>query len=130
MSDLTCPCGSDKDYQLCCDVFHQQFNAPTAEKLMRSRYSAYVLELENYLLQTWHPSTRPAQLNLQQEGKVNWLGLKIIRCEAGNNHDNTGVVEFVARYKANSKATRLHETSQFVQEQGQWLYLSGQAGTE
>jgi len=126
MSDIDCPCGSGKSYTACCEIFHLKNNAAiaqTAETLMRSRYSAYVMEREDYLLQTWHPSTRPAQLNLQQEGNVKWLGLKIIRSE-------TETVEFVARYKVAGKATRLHEISTFVYEQGRWFYLAGQKGGE
>jgi SEC-C motif domain protein len=92
---------------------------------MRSRYSAYALGLETYLLQTWHPSTRPAALDVQAEltqGK--WLGLNI-RGHAENGDD--AWVEFVARYKPKSgPATRLHECSRFVREQDQWLYLDGE----
>lgn len=93
---------------------------------MRSRYTAFVRLDENYLLQTWHPSTRPDELGLRQQAPVKWLGLKIIRSEAGGENDNSGRVEFVARYKVNGKAQQLHETSQFVKTSGRWFYLQGE----
>lgn len=88
---------------------------------MRSRYSAYVLMRGDYLLATWHASTRPAHLDFDDQPQ--WLGLQI------KNHrvtgDNTSEVEFVARYKTNGRATRMHERSQFVQENQQWFYVDG-----
>jgi SEC-C motif-containing protein len=93
---------------------------------MRSRYTAYVQLDENYLLQTWHASTRPDTLRLQEQAPASWLGLKIIRTTAGGKDDHDGVVEFVARYKHNGKATRLHEISQFVKESARWYYLRGE----
>lgn len=93
---------------------------------MRSRYSGYVFAREDYLLRTWHESTRPGTLDLSGNADtVNWLGLKIIRTEAGGPADQQGVVEFVARYKIGGKAHRLHETSRFIRKDGQWLYLDG-----
>lgn len=122
-----CPCGSGEAYTACCGVFIDNGMLPeTAEQLMRSRYSAYVLAREDYLLCTWHGSTRPAQLGLQDAGPVKWLGLKILRCEAGGAHDHDGIVEFVARYQVNGRAERLQEVSRFVREAGQWLYVDGQ----
>jgi len=93
---------------------------------MRSRYTAFVRLDENYLLQTWHPSTRPHELGLRQQAPVKWLGLKIIRSEAGGENDNSGLVEFVAHFKVTGKAQRLHETSQFVKMSGRWFYLQGE----
>ncbi len=92
---------------------------------MRSRYSGYVLAREDYLLRTWHESTRPETLDPGDVGKLHWLGLKIVRTEAGGPDDTRGVVEFVARYKVGGKAHRLHETSRFVRESGPWFYLDG-----
>jgi SEC-C motif-containing protein len=98
--------------------------APTAEALMRSRYSAYVLALEPYLLATWHASTRPQPLTLAGDEKTRWLGLEIKR------HAMTGtasaIVEFVARYKIAGRAHRLHEVSRFLNENGRWYYLDGE----
>jgi SEC-C motif-containing protein len=92
---------------------------------MRSRYMAYVLGKKEYLLATWHPSARPPALNLAAGGGVEWLGLEVVRTEAGTEGDTQGVVEFVARYKRQGRATRLHEVSRFVRENGQWFYVEG-----
>lgn len=88
---------------------------------MRSRYCAYVLVRSDYLLATWHPATRPPVISLDPQ--VQWLGLKVIRA---CNDVKTGMVEFVARHKINGKAHRLHEVSQFVKEDGHWLYMDGE----
>jgi SEC-C motif-containing protein len=98
--------------------------APDAEALMRARYCAYVRGNADYLLATWHPTTRPAPLALGGEPPVRWLGLQVRR------HAVTGVdtalVEFVARYRTGNRAQRLHETSRFVREGGRWYYLDGE----
>lgn len=121
-----CPCGSSKPYDACCGVFHAGVAAPDAETLMRSRYSAFVLMLESYLLATWHATTRPQALELAAEPATKWLGLEVKRHEVSDAEH--AVVEFVARYKVNGRAYRLHETSRFVREQGQWFYLDGEIG--
>lgn len=92
---------------------------------MRSRYSAYVLEDEDYLLASWHASTRPVQLGLQQEPMAKWLGLKVLATGLGGTGDSKGTVEFIARYKVGGKAHRLHEVSRFVREGDQWFYVNG-----
>ena len=126
-TEPACPCGSGQAYAACCCAFIDNGALPTtAERLVRSRYSAYVLAREDYLLRTWHGSTRPAQLGLQDAGTVKWLGLKILRCEAGGVDDREGIVEFMARYQVNGRAERLHEVSRFVRDAGQWLYVHGQ----
>ena len=89
---------------------------------MRSRYSAYVLGLIDYLLGTWHPSTAPGELELPP---VKWLGLEVRHTEAAGD---AGVVEFVARCKDNGRAERMHETSRFVRQEGRWLYIDGVMG--
>lgn len=89
---------------------------------MRSRYVAYCRGRTDYLLRTWHPSTRPSTLDLAGES-VRWLDLQVRRVEAGGVGDRDGVVEFVARYKIGGRAHRLHETSRFVREDGRWFYL-------
>jgi len=123
----TCPCGRQQTYAQCCAPCHQsQRVAPTAEALMRSRYSAYVLGLKGYLLDTWHSSTRPKQLEL--DTKTLWLGLKVKACEAGTEQDTEGTVHFVARYKIQGKAHRLVENSRFIKQQGRWFYLDGDIG--
>lgn len=90
---------------------------------MRSRYAAYVLGLELYLLATWHPSTRPAELKLDEDRPQRWLGLSIKRHEVQD--ENNAIVEFVARYKIAGRAYRLHEISRFVREDGRWFYVDG-----
>ena len=125
-TDSACPCGSGKAYAACCKPYLDHDQRPvTAEALMRSRYSGYVLARKDYLLRTWHESTRPETLDLNDAGTVRWLGLKVVRTEAGGPDDARGVVEFVARSKVGGKAHRLHETSRFVREGGQWFYLDG-----
>ena len=89
---------------------------------MRSRYSAYVLGLIDYLLATWHPSTAPGELELPP---VKWLGLEVRHTEAAGD---AGVVEFVARCKAGGRAERKEETSRFVRQEGRWLYIDGDVG--
>ena len=90
---------------------------------MRSRYSAYVLKLEDYLLATWHQDTRPTAINLAEEPAIKWLGLDIVKAETKGE---TAIVEFIARYKiGGGKAERLHEISQFKQVDGRWHYITG-----
>lgn len=125
-SPQACPCGSGRAYTCCCGRFLDGGEAAaTAELLMRSRYTAFVLVREDYLLRTWHDSTRPAELALKSGPSATWLGLQVIRSEAGGQQDHNAVVEFVARYKVQGKAMRVHETSRFVRENGEWFYVSG-----
>jgi SEC-C motif-containing protein len=121
----TCPCGSGLDLTDCCGRWHaglaQGQHAPTPEALMRSRYSAYVLGLIDYLLATWHPSTAPGELELQA---VKWLGLEVRHAETSGD---AGVVEFVARCRNSlGRAERMHELSRFVREGGRWYYIDGE----
>jgi SEC-C motif domain protein len=123
-----CPCGSNKTYTGCCARFLDGNETPaTAEALMRSRYTAYTLLREDYLLATWHASTRPEQLALADEANRKWLGLEVRRHEQLD--DTHALVEFVARYKVGGRAHRLHEVSRFVREDGRWLYVDGEINT-
>ena len=122
-ANAPCPCDSDRRYGQCCGRFHAGMPAPTAVELMRSRYSAYVLGLTSYVRQTWHPDTCPADLSLQETPPRRWLGLTI-RGSAEHDPDHASV-EFVARFKINGRAYRLHETSRFVRANGNWLYRDG-----
>ena len=89
-----CPCESGRIYDKCCGPFLAGMaSAPTAEALMRSRYTAYVEENSNYLVETWHADHRPK--HVEATGGQKWLGLKIRRVEAGSERDVTGTVEFV-----------------------------------
>ena len=119
-SGSACPCGTDRPYATCCKPLHDGEAATSAERLMRSRYSAYVLQLVAYLIATWHPSTRPAHLVLDQS---RWLGLQI---KQQATQGDRATVEFIARYKTGGKATRLHERSRFEREDGRWYYVDGE----
>jgi len=92
---------------------------------MRSRYTAYALGLVDYLLYTWHASTRPERLELVESTPIRWLGLMILKTQAGGPDDMDGLVEFVARYKPAGRAGRLHEISRFCREDGCWFYVEG-----
>ena len=117
-----CPCGASASYTACCGRYLDGSQYPaTAEALMRSRYVAYVQGRADYLLQTWHPATRPVTLDLDGE-PVRWLGLQVRRVEGGGFGDTAGIVEFVARYKVGGRAHRLQEVSRFVHEAGRWFY--------
>ncbi|MBP7566630.1 MAG: YchJ family protein [Burkholderiaceae bacterium] len=125
-ANAPCPCGSGATYTACCGPWHEGLesdpprHAPTPEALMRSRYSAYVLGLPDYLMATWHGSTAPGDLDLSP---TKWLGLEVRdAAEAGD----AGVVEFVARWRDSSgRAGRLHEISRFVREADRWFYVDG-----
>lgn len=120
--DLDCPCGSGRPYAKCCGPWHAGAPVPDALSLMRSRYSAFVLCNEPYLLATWHPTKRPDSIPFSKN--VKWLGLRIVDARATG--DSSAEVEFVARSRAsNAAAVRLHERSRFVFEKGQWLYVDG-----
>jgi SEC-C motif-containing protein len=122
--DETCPCGSGRLYSACCGRFHAGEGAPDAASLMRSRYSAYVLGLEHYLNDSWHPATRPATLERDAVPRPRWLGLTIKSHVPLDDHHAT--VEFVARYKLNGRAFKLHETSRFERVAGRWVYVDGE----
>jgi SEC-C motif-containing protein len=125
--DPTCPCRAPagQRYADCCGRYHAgalHLQAPNAEALMRSRYSAYVRDLADYLRDTWHPSTRPTNVEPNPPG-LRWLGLEVRRSSQPDADHAT--VEFVARSKLAGKAHRLHETSRFVREDGRWYYVDG-----
>jgi len=119
---LPCPCGLPSAYADCCGRYHAgplALQAPTPEALMRSRYSAFVLDLRPYLLDTWHAPTRPEAIEPSEPG-LHWLGLQVKRAHLASPDE--GVVEFVARSKLGGRAHRLHEVSGFVREGGRWYY--------
>jgi len=125
-----CPCGRTHPkghvlaYADCCARFVEHFDttpAPDAEHLMRSRYSAFVLEHAPYLLATWHASQRPAALDFEAGAK--WLGLQVKDFRATGA--DTAEVEFVACFRIAGRAVRLHERSRFVREDGRWFYVDG-----
>lgn len=120
MSAAPCPCGSERPYADCCGRWHAGAAAPSAEALMRSRYAAFVLMLEPYLLATWHPRTRPPSVGFEPGTK--WLGLSV-----GSTRDtgpDSAEVEFVARYRVGGgSAVRLVERSRFLRQDGRWYYV-------
>jgi SEC-C motif domain protein len=119
-----CPCGSGDTLDRCCARWHRSLQAPTAEALMRSRYSAYVLEDEPYLLATWHASTRPASVGFEPGTK--WLGLTVKN--ARQLGPDQAEVSFVARYRiGGNPAVRMQERSRFLREEGRWFYVDGGA---
>ncbi|CAM4357445.1 YchJ family protein [Bordetella muralis] len=121
-----CPCESGLAYARCCERWHrgpQRLLAPDALALMRSRYSAFVLDDLPYLLDTWHPDTRPAQLE-RNPSDLKWLGLQIKQHHQPDADHAT--VEFVARCRQAGRATRLHELSRFLRVGGHWLYVDGE----
>ena len=120
-ANAACPCGGP-DYKACCGRYHEGAIPATAVLLMRSRYSAYVLHLHDYLLATWHARTRPAAHDLHDDEQARWLGLEV---KAAQEHGDEATVEFVARYRVGGRAHRLHETSRFLREGGRWYYLDG-----
>ncbi|MBX3618915.1 MAG: hypothetical protein KF891_02815 [Rhizobacter sp.] len=123
--NAACDCGGPRSYDQCCGRYHAgplHLQAPDAEALMRSRYSAYVRGLVDYLLATWHASTRPASIEPDPPG-LRWLGLEVKRHEMQDADHAT--VEFVARSKLGGRAHRLHEVSRFVREGGRWYYTNG-----
>lgn len=126
--DDRCPCGTGETYGECCGRYLSEGRrAPTAEALMRSRYTAFATAATHYLLVTWHPSTRPDLLDLDEE--MAWHRLDVLRTDAGGPWDDAGTVEFVAHYRVEDQPGRLHETSRFVREDGRWLYVDGGIGS-
>ena len=129
-----CPCGRTSAnlakpaksqallFSFCCGPYlNENISASDAETLMRSRYTAFVLQRSDYLLATWHTSTRPITLDFTPSTK--WLGLEV-RSHKVLDTDHTQV-EFVARCREAGRATRLHERSRFVRESGRWFYVDG-----
>ncbi|MET0199289.1 MAG: YchJ family protein [Rhodococcus fascians] len=120
----TCTCLSGDLFDACCGPFLAgTTHAPTAERLMRSRYTAFAVRDHEYLLRTWHPATRPDELTLDDEQR--WYRLDIDDTSSGGLLDSDGVVAFSAFYRHPDGNGVLHERSRFVREHGHWLYLDG-----
>ncbi|NQE70036.1 YchJ family protein [Nocardia gamkensis] len=119
-----CPCGRGEAFDDCCGpVLRGERPAATAEALMRSRYTAFAVGDVAYLLRSWHPRTRPADLTLDPAQR--WLFLDVTRTDRGGLFDDTGTVEFVAHYRDEDGRGTLHETSRFARSDGAWVYLDG-----
>ena len=120
-----CLCESGKPYARCCGPYlDTDASAPTAEALMRSRYTAYALGREAYILATWNPSTRPRDLALAADQK--WLGLSVKTASVDPLSPDRATVEFVARYRIDGRGHRMHERSSFVREGRRWFYVDGE----
>ena len=122
-----CACGNPRSYADCCGRFHAGDAPDNAVKLMRSRYSAYVLRLDQYLLDTWHVSTRPKMLDLLETDVLQWLGLEIRSQQASLERAR---IEFIARYRVGGPGwpiERQHEIANFVKDEadGRWYYVNG-----
>jgi SEC-C motif-containing protein len=123
-----CPCGLPEPFESCCGRYLGPDGAapPTAEALMRSRYTAFARGDAEHLLRTWHPDTRPVELDL--DPSVRWTGLEIVDRAGGGLFDTEGTVEFRAHHREGPRTGVLHERSRFVRDSGRWLYLDGAAG--
>ncbi|KWT61985.1 hypothetical protein ADL21_10475 [Streptomyces albus subsp. albus] len=118
-----CPCGLEASYAECCARFHRgEAAAPTAERLMRSRYSAFAAGDAPYLLRTWHPATRPA--GVEFEPGQRWTRLEILGTTGGSAFHSEGTVEFRAHYTLRGEPGAQEENSRFVRDEGAWVYLS------
>ncbi|WNI14526.1 YchJ family protein [Actinacidiphila sp. ITFR-21] len=119
-----CPCGLGAPYGECCGPFHSgRAAAPTAERLMRSRYSAFAVGDAGYLLRTWSAGTRLGSLDL--DPRVRWTGLEILGTTGGSAFHREGTVEFVARCRVGAETAEQRENSAFVREDGRWVYVGG-----
>ena len=117
----TCPCGGGQRYDACCGPLHAGARAPTAERVMRARYSAYALGDVVYLLRSWHPETRPVEVDVERTEV--WLRLEVVAVVGGGMLDRSGTVEFVARYREGAREGELHEVSRFERVDGEWVYV-------
>lgn len=135
-TDTRCPCGTGETYGACCHRYHAPYNAtgeltaPTPEALMRSRFTAFALGLTGYLQATWHPSTRPTHLDL--DDTLRWYRLDV-HTTTGSPFDTQGTVEFAAYYRSQPGTPTdqrvkgvQSENSRFLRNNGTWYYLDGQ----
>ncbi|MFF1378213.1 YchJ family protein [Streptomyces sp. NPDC058308] len=120
----SCPCGHPRPYEKCCGRLHRgEAAAGTPEELMRSRYSAFAVRDEGYLLRTWHPRTRPPRVEF--DPALRWTGLEIGETTEGTAFHTTGTVTFRARYTDGGRPDSLHEKSGFERLDGAWVYVDG-----
>ncbi|MER5256559.1 MULTISPECIES: YchJ family metal-binding protein [unclassified Streptomyces] len=119
-----CPCGHPEPYEKCCGRLHRgEVAATVPEELMRSRYCAFAVKDEAYLLRTWHPRTRPP--GVEFDPGLRWVGLEILDIADGTAFHTTGTVEFRARYTDGGRKESLHERSRFERLDGVWVYVDG-----
>lgn len=124
---MNCPCGSFKKYNECCAIAHSNISlVKTAEQLMRSRYTAFTMANGTYLMKSHHSTTRPVkdQKAIEDWAKsINWIRLDVVSTTKGKQEDKKGTVTFNAYYLEKGKVQVIHEKSDFVKENGIWLYL-------
>ncbi|MGV9253202.1 YchJ family protein [Streptomyces sp. NPDC003697] len=122
MTLRSCPCGLPEPFERCCGRYLAAGGAaaPTAEALMRSRYSAFVRQDAGHLLRTWHPRTRPPRIDF--DPRMRWTGLEVLGTTDGSAFHTTGTVTFRASYRGGS----LHERSRFERVGGAWVYVDGE----
>jgi SEC-C motif domain protein len=121
MNEPACPCGLGDAYDACCGRLHGGTPAPTAQSLMRARYSAFATGDARYLLATWHPSARPRTLTL--DPAMRWTRLAVLETDGGGLFETAGTVRFRAVYVRQGQRGVLTETSRFVRHDGRWTYL-------
>ena len=131
MAEAACPCGGGRPYAMCCGPLHHGARtAATALELMRSRYAAYAHNELAYLVDTLHPDGRAEGLLArlaESNAGVRWMGLRIVGAARGGAGDDTGIVEFEARYDGPGGPGALRERSRFVRQSGAWLYVGPEA---
>ncbi|WP_067562605.1 YchJ family protein [Nocardia acidivorans] len=120
---VECPCGLPANYADCCGRLHRGAAATTAEQLMRSRFSAFAVGDEAYLLRSWDPSTRPAEVDF--DPGMRWERLEILGSTGGGPFHTEATVEFRAHYRVGGVAGDMHENSRFRRDDGAWVYLDG-----
>ncbi|NEA36748.1 YchJ family metal-binding protein [Streptomyces sp. SID13031] len=121
MAKTPCPCGLPAPYADCCGSIHDgRTAATTAERLMRSRYTAFVVRDAPYLLRSWYSATRPRDLQLEDD--IEWTGLEILNTTGGSPFHTEGTVEFRANYIAEGEPGNQQENSHFTREAGSWVY--------
>jgi SEC-C motif domain protein len=122
-SAALCPCGGGRAFDGCCGPVLAGEPAPTAEALMRSRYTAFARGDAAHVRDTWHPGTRPDDVDL--DDGTRWMRLEVLGTDRGGEGDTRGWVEFRAHWRAGGRAGVLHERSRFVRQSGRWWYLDG-----
>lgn len=124
-----CPCGSNKQFNECCELYlSKKQNAPTAEATMRARYSAFVVGDIDYIKSTFNPSELDQFVEedvKRWSSESTWDGLVVKNIELGQESDNNGVVEFIAKYSVGGVQQEHHEVAQFEKIDGLWYFMDG-----
>ncbi|MTH46300.1 YchJ family protein [Intestinirhabdus alba] len=123
-----CPCGSAVEYSLCCGpVVSGEQAAADPSRLMRSRYSAFVMKNADHLIRSWHPACGAARFRddiIAGFADTEWLGLSIFG-QSTDEDGTTGYVSFVARFREKGRTGAIVERSRFLKEEGRWYYIDG-----